>query len=245
MGNMKIAILYSGFVRNLPETISNNLSCFDYADIDLYFSLWNKVGYTDQINAPDNIVAKRILEKDIEITEEVVKNIVPTNVAVKKIKIEEYSSNKCHFSLINGLDRNGLGQQFYKVLDCFNLLDNSINYDAIIRLRCDMLLHNNINQNYLKQLVDDQKIIFASKIWYDYSWKPGIKNINDMLWISNFELMKKACNIYNNTDKINTIILNRKQNILNHGENICYMNLEAENIIYNITTFDFNYNILR
>ena len=97
----------------------------------------------------------------------------------------------------------------------------------------------------MTQAVNNNKIIFASKIWYDYVWQPGIKNINDMFWISNKELMRKACNIYQNTEKINSIISNRKQTMLNHGENICYMNLEAEGIIDNIMIHDFDYQILR
>ena len=242
---MKVAILYSGLIRALSETIQNNLQCFGGAEIDLYFSLWDHVGYADQINAPDNIKAQRLLNKDTKVTEEVVCNIVASQANIKNIKIEEYALNRCQFNLTNGLDRAGLNQQFYKVWDCYNLLDDSVNFDAIVRLRCDMLLHNKMNLDYMTQAVNNNKIIFASKIWYDYVWQPGIKNINDMFWISNKELMRKACNIYQNTEKINSIISNRKQTMLNHGENICYMNLEAEGIIDNIMIHDFDYQILR
>ena len=55
--------------------------------------------------------------------------------------------------------------------------------------------------------------------------------------------MKKACNVYNNVDKINKIILDKTKK--NFGENICYMNLEVENIVNNIITFNFNHNIIR
>src|SRR5258706_262852 len=104
---MKIAILYSGFIRNLPETILNNY-------------------------------------------------------------------------------------QFYKILDCFNLFDVSIEYDAIIRLRCDILLNNKINKDYLLKEVENDKIIFNAKIWYDHPRTPEHTSINDMIWIANKKIMKKA-----------------------------------------------------
>src|SRR5205814_8227179 len=53
-----------------------------------------------------------------------------------------------------------------------------------------------------------------------------IRSINEMIWISNKDLMKRACNIYNNSNKINEIIINNNQKDANYGENICYMNLE-------------------
>ena len=48
---MKLAICYSGAIRTLPETISNNLDFFSEFDIDLYFSVWDHVGYSDRINS--------------------------------------------------------------------------------------------------------------------------------------------------------------------------------------------------
>jgi hypothetical protein len=241
---VKIAILYSGLIRMLPETIQNNLDYFSGNDIDLYFSLWDNVGYTDQINAPDNIYSKRLLPAETKITENYVRDIIPQHINIKKIKIET-NKNDIQFDLINGMDRPSLRQQYYKIWDCYNLLDRSIQYDAIIRLRCDLLLNNKIDFDYLFQSVLDNKIIFASKIWYDFTWKPGIECINDMIWISNDNLMQKACNIYMNADKINNIILSKNTNEINFGERICFMNLEAEKIIDNILTFDFDYQVLR
>jgi len=244
---MKVAILYSGLMRNLAETIHNNLEYFQYLtnDIDLYFSIWDNIGYADQINAPDNIKTNRILGENIKITEDVIRGLVPRNINIKKIKIEKYHLNNCQLDLINGIDNLGLPGQFYKVLDCFDLLDSSINYDVIVRLRCDILLNNKMSSEYLLQSVADKKIIFASKIWYNYTWEPGIRCINDMIWVSNTELMKKSCSIYKNVNKINNIISNRNQTNINHGESICFMNLEAEDITNNIETFDFDYIILR
>jgi hypothetical protein len=243
---MRIAILYSGLLRTLPETIDNNLNYFDGCDIDLYFSLWDRVGYADQINAPDNIKGKRLIDELKIVDEELVKEIMPPDVKINCIRIELYKkAYQCQLNLINGLDHSGLASQFYKNWDCFTLLDQTINYDFIVKMRCDLLLNQQIEMEEIKKLVNDHKIIFASKIWYDYSWQKGITNINDMLWIANKEMMEKACYLYHNVHKINAIIESKKQTILNHGENICFMNLEAEHMVDDIHTFDFDYQVVR
>ena len=240
---MKIAILYSGTIRNLNETINNNIDCFNYGDIDLYFSIWDHIGYSDRINSPDYIMSNRILDKDTKITEDIIRNIVPQNINIKAIKIEKYNPDDYMLDLINGTDNPGLHAQYYKILDCFNLLDDSENYDFIVRLRCDLFLQEKISKEYIMEC--NNQIIFPSKILYDYCWTAERSSINEMMWISNKELMKKVCNIYNNGDKINSIICNKNMTDPNYGESICFMNLMAENIAGNIKTFDFNYLVLR
>lgn len=242
---MKIAILYSGAIRTLAETIENNLKCFQYADIDLYFSIWDHVGYSDRINSPDHIFSKREIEKSTLITQDLVRSLVPSKINIKNIKIEKYEPIKYNFNLINSLDNSGLSAQYYKILDCFNLLDDNINYDAIIRSRCDIVLNNNIDQQYLEKMLHDDKIIFPSKIWYDHSWDTNKRALNEMFWIATKDLMKKTCNIYINSHKINKVITAHSSKELNYGEGINFMNLEAENLLKNISTFDFDYQILR
>ena len=238
---MRIAILYSGLLRTLPETINNNLNYFNGCDIDLYFSLWDRVGYADQINAPDNIRGKRLLMEG-RIDEEIVRKIIPPTVEINRLKIEPHK--ECQFDLINGLDHNGLAGQYYKNWDCFELLNDEIEYDIIVKMRCDLLLNNQINVQDLAELTKE-KIVFASKIWYDYSWHTGLTNLNDMLWIGNKEIMRKACRTYHNVDKINVLIKKREQMHLNYGEGICYLNLEAEEMSDRIHTFDFDYQVVR
>jgi hypothetical protein len=241
---MKTAILYSGTIRTLAETIVNNIECFNYGEVDLYFSLWDYVGYSDRINSPDYLMSERKLDKNTIITKELIESIVPKNVNIKIIKVEQYNANSYNLDLINGMDNSGLHAQYYKIWDCFNLLDEKINYDLIVRCRCDIILNNKMDQKELMENVANNRIIFTSKIWYDHPWNNHTE-INEMMWISNKELMRKACNIYNNADKINSIIKSDNKTDKNYGESICYMNLAAEGITDNIMTFDFNYNVLR
>lgn len=240
---MKAAVLYSGAIRTLPETIENNLKQFDGMDIDLYFSTWDHIGYSSRINSPDHIFSKRLLDGNTIVTEDVIKSIVPSNVNIKKIKIEHYVENKYHVDVANGFDNNGLSAQYYKILDCFNLLDQSIRYDIVARFRCDIILNNYVPN--LLELISNNKIIFPSKIWYDYPWDASKRAINEMLWVSNSELAGKACKIYSNMPKISDIVSSRQYTAPNHGESICFMNLESEDMISNIHAFDFDYTVLR
>ena len=60
-----------------------------------------------------------------------------------------------------------------------------------------------------------------------------------MLWISTPDLAKKTTSIYDNLEKINNSINNV------YGEAVCYKNLEIENILNKVKTFDFKYNVIR
>ncbi len=249
---MKIALLYSGTIRHLANTMLNNLFAFNYFDepIDLYFSVWDHMGYVDHINAPDYMPYPKTLPADTKVDDQLIKDIVSyalyfskIKVNIKAIKIDIYDPNKYHLDLINGVNNIGLYAQYYKILDCFNLLDNT-NYDMLVRCRCDILL-NLYDTEYFKNTIKNDKIIFPTKIWYNHTYKSDSDGINEMIWVANKPLMKKACNIYANADKINNIIKTKNQNTANYGESICLMNLEAEGIRENIQTFDFDYNVLR
>jgi hypothetical protein len=60
-----------------------------------------------------------------------------------------------------------------------------------------------------------------------------------MIWISAPDLVKKTSSIYDNLEKINNSIKNI------YGEAVCYKNLEIENILNKVKTFDFKYNVIR
>lgn len=241
---MKLAILYSGAIRTLSETINNNLDFFNDFDIDLYFSVWEHVGYSPRINSPDYKMCGKRLPHDTRVNEELIRNLVGNKAIIKKIKIENYNSSNYVLNLFNGIDNSGLPSQYYKINDCFNLIDKT-RYDAIVRLRCDLLLQNKISATDIVSKVRSNKIIFPENIWYQHKKTKSIKDINEMIWISNFSNMKKACAIYNNSCKINKVIMENSYKETNYGERITHMNLEAENLVDNIETHDFDYLVLR
>ena len=49
----------------------------------------------------------------------------------------------------------------------------------------------------------DKKIIFPDNIWYNHPASNSHRRINEMLWISNPELMRKSISIYKNLLFIN------------------------------------------
>ena len=244
---MKAALLYSGNIRTLPKTINDTLKCFlsIIDEIDLYFSIWDHPGYVDNINSPDYMSAYHDFVGKI-ISEQDVMRCIEQNkrVNIKTIKIENYISNSYKLNLLNETSDN-LAAQYYKILDCYNLLDDKIDYDIVARMRCDMVVKNMIDRQKLLDAIMSGKIVFIEQIWYNHYKKPGINYINDLMWIANKEVCGKACNIYDNSEKINKIITARNQTEKNYGENICYMNLEAEGLANNIELFDFSYKILR
>lgn len=240
---MKIALCYSGAIRSLSETLSNNLDAFSDFEIDLYFSVWDHMGYSDRINSPDYIFGKREIDFTHEVDEDLIRSIVKGKANIKNIKIEKYIPGSYYFNLINGIDNPGLPAQYYKIQDCFNLINDD--YDFIVRIRCDMIINQIPDKSFILDCVKDNKIIFPSAIWYNHYKTEEHSSINEMLWISNFELMKKCCSIYHNTEAINDIIQANQSLEINYGEKITYMNLQAEKLVDKIELFNFDYLIVR
>ncbi len=238
---MKLAICYSGAIRSLPETIENNLNFFKDFDIDLYFYTWDHVGYSPRINSPDYIMGKRTL--NCQINQEVISGIVKRKI--KNIRVEKYIPSQYTFELFNGLDNIGLIAQYYKLRDCYNLIDKNIKYDGIVRIRCDILLRNKINFYDIEHCIKNNKIIVPNNIWYNHLKNSSNIDINEMIWISNPYQMNKLCNIYNNSSKINKLIREKKFQETNYGERISGLNFEAEGLNNSLYLHDFDYQIIR
>lgn len=229
---MKLAFLYSGNLRTLAETIENNLNLFNFANIDLFISTWDTISYSDKINSPDHEFLSRKLNGQVST------DLLNKLSNFKKINIEKPFN--IDFKLNGGIDNIGLGSQYYKIYDCLQLVDNINEYDALVRIRCDFKINNKIPKDLLIEYINDKNIIHTSKIWYNYEWDATKKCINEMFWIAPPCFIRQTCNIYNNIEKINKLT-----NELNYGEKICYLNLQAENLLSNIKTFNFDYTILR
>jgi len=229
---VKLALLYSGNIRTLPETIENNLNSFKFANLDLYISTWDTISYSNKINSPDYVFSKRLVDTNVS------EHMLNKLASFKKIKIEKYFN--ANFDLNGGLDNSGLGAQYYKIFDALQLVENISEYDALIRLRCDFKINNIISKNLLSEYIESKNIIHTSKIWYNHEWDITKQCINEMFWIAPPCYIKQTCNIYKNIEKINKLTSD-----INYGEKICYLNLKAENLINQIKTYDFNYTILR
>jgi hypothetical protein len=221
---MKIAICYSGNLRTYEHCVKNHLN--KIGDSDIYISTWDEISRSNKINDPwHNKIDLNISEK---IDANYINKVTPSSFNIKAIKIDNYKD--C--PLKNLKSDNHLNYQYFKIKDCFNLIEKDIEkYDFIIRLRPDITIQN--------ISFDENHIIFNEYIWYNYQYAENRKAINEMIWISTPDLARKPTMIYDNLDKINNSIDSL------YGEAACYSNLKIENILDKVKIFNFKYNVVR
>lgn len=244
---MKVALFYSGALRNLAETIENNIAIFPGCEIDFYISTWTHMGYSERINSPDYIRGERLIPNGTFVSDGLIRSLIPEEVNIKAVKIEKYVPGDYTFDLIGGLDNDGLPAQYYKIKDCYDLMDKEEDYDLEVRMRCDVLFGKSPTPLEMQETVESGRIIFTEKTWYDYPHDPGNGCINEMLWIGRGRRVEKACGIYNNAEGINEEIRNQNIEAMkpNYGESICWMNLVSKGIGADVETFDFDYRVVR
>ena len=123
---MTIALLYSG-LPNITESIYNNHKKYiiDHYDCDIYLSTYNIKNYETCINLlkPKYVQVEdwKILSNNLQQIANTIINKKPETVPVNTLSM------------------------FYKIQQCFDLIDNKINYDAIIRIRLDDTFDSKLN----------------------------------------------------------------------------------------------------
>lgn len=231
---MKLAICYSGNLRTYEYCVKNHSSLVEQADV--YISTWDEIKFSNSIN--DDWHYKINLEVPDIINEDYIISKTPKNLNIKKIKIDNLdvvSLKKIKENPLFSDDRiQGLSNQYFKIKDCFDLVVNSgIEYDYIIRLRPDITID--------KLYFEKDKLIFNNFIWYDLDFSIKKQAINEMVWVSNMELMKRSCKIYDNIESINDRLIDDEI----YGESYCFQNLLIENLIDYIKLEKFNYRVVR
>lgn len=254
---MKIAILYSGQLRTFAETYEQQIAYFkslgNNVHIDLYFSLTDKVGYVDNLNDNRHSLSKRISPVTVDVTEEICRVISKhdfANVTVKKINIETqdsclYQTFKHRDVLIKGLTLENkltnLVLQYYKIHQCYKLMAQPLEYNMVVRLRCDVIPRNAIPGSKLEMCLRENRLMVNQYVW-EIHQSPSM--VNEMLFMGTPDVMRRACNIYNNFARINKLI--RKGHVQPFGESIFYGNTLIEGLCApSDYKFDFNYVVLR
>lgn len=221
---MKIAICYSGNLRTYEHCVLNHANVIGNADV--YISTWNEISLVDKINDPWHFKINLKLPEIVDI--DYIQKVTPKKFNIKSIKIHNY--NDCVIKKLK--TDNHLNYQYFKIKDCYNLIENDIKkYDFIIRLRPDITIKD--------IAFDIDYILFNKYIWYMWEYTGNENAMNEMIWTSTAELTHKTIKIYDNLEKINSS-MNRL-----YGEAVCYKNLEIENILNKVKTFNFNYNVIR
>lgn len=224
---MKIALCYSGSLRTFSDCVGNHSLFFKNPDV--FISTWSNNSRSQKINDPWHKKGKGTYPN--EVTKSYIENLLPKTFKLNNLNIENFREDIV--LPINCQNKTSLSCQYYKIKDCYDLIPEPYSYDFIIRIRGDMLISD--------VKFSDKKLIFPDNIWYNYPASHSQRRVNEMLWISNPELMRKSTSIYKNLLLINNQLGNNDM----HGERICFQNLLNENLLDFIEYFSFKYNILR
>jgi len=226
---MKVALLYSGNFRTFNECAINHLNFFDqlFDQIDVYFSTWDKLNYTPWLNDPIHFFVKDRIPNESIITEDIIKGYIPEKWTIKFIEIDSY--DQVDFSNYTEKEKQLL-YQYYKIDKCFKLVPKTNDYDLLIRIRPDITLNNQPSKDFINEIKNTNSILFNSNVWYDYPHKNN--DINEMIWLCDYNMMEKTSKIFDNFDNIKNML---GDNI--YGEAVCYYNLILENIKDNIRLF--------
>jgi hypothetical protein len=229
---MKIAICYSGNFRTFNDCIENHFKIFSKLSnsIDVYFSTWSSLKYSEGLNDSSHFFSEKRLDTNTEITEELIEKYIPDRWNLVKCKIDNYSDFE---------DFSNLECQYFKIKDCFYLIDPSSGYDVIIRMRTDVKLNNFMDSDLFFEEITKNNIIFNNYTWYEYQFCN--RDINEMFWFSNYEFSKKTVRILDNFNFLKDKLIGNDF----YGEKICYENLILEGIENKILLFNFNYNVIR
>lgn len=143
---MKVAVLLTGNIRTLDQCKSNILEKLGIFNPDYFVSTYNlmyqhrpymitdlknNLEFFDEVCLTDSEVKEKFLDfspKGVQIhSEDFINQIY--NIEMLKFKPEMKSDSSSHFL------------QFWKVREGLNLIKNhNVNYDVIIRTRCDLIL---------------------------------------------------------------------------------------------------------
>lgn len=221
---MKFAICYSGNLRTFEYCVKNHAQFFKKADV--YISTWDTISLSETINDPWHIKVDTNIPTKVDVG--YIQSLIPDNFNIKDINIESYENYK-----VTPLQNyNHLWFQYYKIKDCFNLVKDD--YDFLIRIRTDIT----INKFYFEK----GKLTFNENVWYNHKYNQNHHaHINEMIWVSDYELMEKSVRIYDNLETLNNTLPYDKF----YGESITYNSLKMENLLDSLNFFDFEYRVIR
>lgn len=225
---MKKAICYSGSFRTFADCIKNHKEVF--GDCDVYISTWSDPQRVSKINDIKHSISN--IEVPNKITEKYVESLIPDGFNLKNLRIENYDRK-----LLKNIKTSGegvierLSYQYYKIKDCHEMVEDS--YDLLVRMRCDIKI---------KQMpVEEGKITFPRMVWHGLKYAAARKMMNEMVWACDKQLMDKAVKIYDNLDKINSMLSSSSM----YGERVCWHSFNLENLTEFMSPRDFDYEVIR
>lgn len=200
---MKVAICFSGAIRNFDDCIGSTLKYFinNFENPDIFLHMWT---FNDS-DTTKNITYNFKWRKDNSDTNEILSILNP-----KKYVIEEYtnqseqlilSQSNIQVDKFDSEQKKNYGfnccSMYWKILQSFKLaeeysIENNFEYDLIIRARLDFIWEDHIIPSDFNNLTDDN--IFLIKDRYATCSK---LITNDKFFAGNYNTMKKMCDIFN------------------------------------------------
>jgi len=164
LSSMKVAVCYSGLVRNIFDVIdSNKKYLLDLYECDVFFHFWDVFGKTNvgwlEETKTDDVVDTATQQKIISILKP--KRFRFDNLKNKDIQLNNIAS-KYNKKIVNYNAKNSVSM-FYSIQESHsNLIDyirtTGTQYDVVIRIRSDLVFHKEVN---LKKVIDNTIIIPA------------------------------------------------------------------------------------
>ena len=154
---MKIALCYSGMVRNFIDLIPNHKKfLLSQYDCDVYLNFWDIYGTYTPYGINDGIYSKQHIPPTYDTNyisnshkEQIINELKPINYCfesysnAKHLFLEKINKYQPDFNIPPNM--NNISSMFYKIYQCGEMVKQSnINYDVIIKIRADLTFYDKL-----------------------------------------------------------------------------------------------------
>lgn len=204
---MKVAICFSGAIRNFDDCICSTLKYFinNFNNPDIFLHMWT----FNQDDTTKDITYNFKWRKDNSSVEKIMSILNP-----KKYVIEEYTNDSekkiielSHVDMkkfLTDQEKNygfNCCSMYWKILKSFELaeeysIQNKFEYDLIIRARLDFIWEDYIGISHFTNLTENNLFLIKDR----YATCSKLLT-NDKFFAGNYNVMKKMCGIFYNLKK--------------------------------------------
>lgn len=196
---MKVAVLYSGLVRTLPEVITTHKArLLNRYDCDTFFHFWDVINKNKGWGGIVQLEDSRLSE---EYKQEVVNLLSPKKYFFEDISLKytdlKSISDKFDNSLSSYNPRNVVNM-YYSIKETFRLFEEyktqtNSHYDVVVRIRADLKFLSDMNV----YITEDNVLVIPNIYHYG--------GVNDQLSFGNFHTMKTFSNLFDTISTLNRL----------------------------------------
>ena len=226
---MKVAICFSGAIRNFDDCISSIFKYFinNFDSPDIFLHMWT-------LNKSDtNLDYAFKWRKDNSDIERIIKILNPIKYVIEEYGIE-HEKNIKESSCID-MDKFDTEQKknygfnccsmYWKIMKCFELVEehsilNGVKYDLVIRARLDFIWEDHIKPNDFVDLNDSKIYLIRDR----YATCSKLET-NDKFFAGTFLAMSKMSKIFNQLQKY------QSESILIEGQTINEIHIKRSHFI--------------